>query len=500
MNTNNLMKNLKILMEYHYLNGHELTRQTGIPQQTLQRLIAGHTDDPKLSTLLPIAKKFGISLGQLVGEEPLPTIYQPLVLEQNNPVPVITLSDAITWKFSIKEIYPNHWPYWINSDIPVGEFAFAVKTKLLKNNYSLIIIDPIENIQEGDQVLVILTNFHNPVIRVVHVKDKRKYLEKDGILQRLDINQHRIIGKVVSIQKSNSGPMFLEKKTHLFIGAVSDGQKTELHIEDEQGHLLGIGVAGTANLVHSVDSAWRAINTAFEKALTTAKIKVNDPEYCFHAALGLKSTEMEERLEEFKHTKHLFDTLLADSDGYFACIGAHGFQNGAIIIADEGTCAYQMINEECTKIGGWGFPYRDEGGAGWIGCEAVRKMFWWKDGLIESSPLLETILLHFSNQILQELSWAAEAKYAKLAEVVVQYAKQNDPQAVLILKSAASYIDQLNDILETRARNEKLPTCVIGNMSESLIPYLSKKFQQKLINPKYDAVTGAIKLLRLNFS
>lgn len=54
----------------------ELARKVGLKQQTVHRLLSGTTPDPRISTLIPIAKHFNITIGQLLGEE--------YILDKNN--------------------------------------------------------------------------------------------------------------------------------------------------------------------------------------------------------------------------------------------------------------------------------------------------------------------------------------------------------------------------------------------------------------------------------
>lgn len=46
----------------------ELGRKINIPRATINRLIAGHTPDPRASTLNAIAAYFNISIEQLLGK------------------------------------------------------------------------------------------------------------------------------------------------------------------------------------------------------------------------------------------------------------------------------------------------------------------------------------------------------------------------------------------------------------------------------------------------
>ncbi len=54
------------------LSGTELARRVELPSATVNRLITGSVQDPRISTLKAIAKYFNISFDQLLGYAPLP--------------------------------------------------------------------------------------------------------------------------------------------------------------------------------------------------------------------------------------------------------------------------------------------------------------------------------------------------------------------------------------------------------------------------------------------
>lgn len=54
------------------LSGTELARRVELPSATVNRLITGTVQDPRISTLKAIAKYFNISFDQLLGYSPLP--------------------------------------------------------------------------------------------------------------------------------------------------------------------------------------------------------------------------------------------------------------------------------------------------------------------------------------------------------------------------------------------------------------------------------------------
>lgn len=60
--------NLKKLMDLHQINDKVLSGSTGVPAANISRLKNNLTCNPTLGTLLPIAKYFGITVSELIGE------------------------------------------------------------------------------------------------------------------------------------------------------------------------------------------------------------------------------------------------------------------------------------------------------------------------------------------------------------------------------------------------------------------------------------------------
>lgn len=62
---------LKELLQKNKISESELARKTGVCQPVIHRMASGETDNPKIKTLLPIARYFDISIDELIGDKPL---------------------------------------------------------------------------------------------------------------------------------------------------------------------------------------------------------------------------------------------------------------------------------------------------------------------------------------------------------------------------------------------------------------------------------------------
>jgi phage repressor protein C with HTH and peptisase S24 domain len=62
---NNVAQNLRRLMADAGISENHLSRETGVPQPTIHRIVAGASADPRDGTLRPLAEYFGVTVEQL---------------------------------------------------------------------------------------------------------------------------------------------------------------------------------------------------------------------------------------------------------------------------------------------------------------------------------------------------------------------------------------------------------------------------------------------------
>lgn len=151
---------LELLMQLHDIKEMELARQSKVPQPTINRLLKGATPDPRLSSLIPLAKYFKVTLGQLVGEEPLPTGAESHVSSRLlAQIPLLPWEQAFEWQKLVKDYIPSNWIYWVtvNQSISPNSYALTIDNRTLPIPFSynsVIIIDPDFEPQDGSYVVV----------------------------------------------------------------------------------------------------------------------------------------------------------------------------------------------------------------------------------------------------------------------------------------------------------------------------------------------------------
>ena len=186
----------------------ELARQTGLPQTTINRLLIGATSDPRANTLKPIANFFGVTVGQLIGEEPVNKTRVTGTFSPNNRdawsnVPVISWEEAISWVFR-KDTY-NIFSHkkWIATERPISNTSFAIISKQFMEprfrKNSILIVDPKNEYLDGKFVVVSLDN-NTATVRQLVFDNSEFYLKNfDATIPtiKLDTKKHTILGVIV---------------------------------------------------------------------------------------------------------------------------------------------------------------------------------------------------------------------------------------------------------------------------------------------------------------
>ena len=195
-----------LMHEYGDIKESELARQTGLPQATINRVLLGGTNDPRGSTLKPIAAFFNITIGQLLGEEPLDQLqphsnYTP-TRESSNPVPILSWEEAINWQTIKHEINAANHTDWIVIEKEIDPDAFAVRSNAslepIFPKGAILIFSTKKEYVDGTYVLV---NFNNNIALKKIIINEDVYLEhifnKNIPPTKLDNNKSKIIGQLV---------------------------------------------------------------------------------------------------------------------------------------------------------------------------------------------------------------------------------------------------------------------------------------------------------------
>lgn len=303
-----------------------------------------------------------------------------------------------------------------------------------------------------------------------------------------------------------------------FIGVEGGGSSCRVRIEDEKRE-----VVGEQNINHGInpsgiseDKGWKTIIQGIDEILQANKINIKDENtpdkfYLCIGSAGMGKKEVRDKFSNFgKENYPYFQEVEIKTDIQITSYGAHGGNDGAIIIMGTGTIAFASLSGQSSKelrVGGHGFPHSDGGGRAWLGLEAVKLVFKaLEDPQLASSELVKAIYKErFHNSYDELREWAnsipkpGSEEYAAMGEYVVKFAK-TDSLAQQLLREAAKEVNRLFESLEAKIKQEgiaDLPYYLWGGLVDTLKPYLSEQLQARVISqPKMSPVEGAVVIAR----
>jgi glucosamine kinase len=281
----------------------------------------------------------------------------------------------------------------------------------------------------------------------------------------------------------------------LYLGVDGGGTRCRARIQAEDGAGLGEGGSGPATTRLGIERAWRSIMEACEAALEQAELSREDLGST-HAAIALAGIGRRGAESALQEIVHPFASIRFISDGLAACLGAHGGEDGAIVVAGTGSIGVGLIGGREVRYGGYGFPISDQGSGADIGLHAIRSALRAVDGRTAMSPLLAELLGAFDHDPYHTVAWSEQATatdYAAFAPMVLRHANQGDPVGRRIVERAA---DSIGDLLDIFLHQGLERLSLVGGLSAAIAPWLTPDLRDRLKPPEADAVAGALLVAR----
>ena len=177
----NLSTNLKYLMQEAKLKTTELARATGILQPVLHKVVAGNTDNPRVCTLVPIAKYFNITLEQLLGLQPLPQDRRQTtdLADHWHPVPLLNNWTLCQEPLTDTERTNAHMVL-VEGMVDTDAFALTVKDSTMLPLFTegcLLIVSPNQAVKNGQFVIVQLADENEPLFKQILFDGSDVYLK-----------------------------------------------------------------------------------------------------------------------------------------------------------------------------------------------------------------------------------------------------------------------------------------------------------------------------------
>lgn len=280
-----------------------------------------------------------------------------------------------------------------------------------------------------------------------------------------------------------------------YLGIDAGGSHTRARLVSDDGEILGAGENGAANTPAGLPRALEVIEEAYREALDRAGIAEADFS-SIHAGIGMAGLNRRGYLDGLKAHPFPFKTTAFASDAAIANLGAHGGQDGAIVVVGTGSIGFARVGEEVIQIGGYGFAVSDEGSGAELGLRAIRRALWARDGRIPHTALTRELLDHFHGSAGEIVDWTARATprdYAAFAPMVLQHANQGDATGELIVQEAAQ---RIGAVIRTMIERGAPHCCLMGGVAPLIRDWLAPSIRARLREPLGDALDGAILLAR----
>ena len=284
----------------------------------------------------------------------------------------------------------------------------------------------------------------------------------------------------------------VNNKQQLYLGVDGGGSKCKAVILNASLQILGEGVCGSANPFHGLTQAQNSIVEASYLALDAAGLEQQLISELI-AGVGLAGVNLPKYFDLMAHWQHPFKTMHLATDLHIACLGAHGGENGAIMISGTGSSAYICANGESLIIGGHGFELGDICGGAWFGRQAVKKVLLAQDNIIAPTSLTEKIFNQLNctdaNSLIETVAGQGASYFAQLAVQVFDAADAGDAVATAIVQQGCQYFFAVFNKLMAKAQ---VPMALIGGLIPRLKPWLPNTMAEYLTPPKNPPEIGAV--------
>ena len=282
----------------------------------------------------------------------------------------------------------------------------------------------------------------------------------------------------------------------LFLGIDAGGTRCRARLVDETGRVLGTGQAGPANLTLGIDRARRAIVAASAEAFASAGLHRSAVRRT-HAGMGVAGIDDPQLAEAIARCRFGFASVTFRSDAVTACLGAHGDQDGGLLILGTGSQGIVRTGGQFHRIGGWGFMISDQGSAAVLGHTALRQALLAHDGVVQASPLTRRLMRRFDNDPKKMLPWARQATPAQWGEIsplVFAAAGKDDPVASQLVAKAVAEVGRMLERMRALGARR---IALAGGLADAYAERLPRRWTRWLVPPQRDALAGAIDLARL---
>ncbi len=316
--------------------------------------------------------------------------------------------------------------------------------------------------------------------------------------------------------RSNPGP----KLTRYYLGVDGGGTNCRIRLANEDLVTLAEARGGRSNLqIDNGEPAYRSISEGTREVFAAAGIDFAETANTY-ACYGMAGGRLESAREEFAARPWPFAGVRVYDDIDIARAGAHGGEDGGVLIIGTGSACLAVEKGQRYQCGGWGFHIGDQMSGAILGRELVRRTVEATDGLVSGSPLTAAVLEKFGGRIDDIMDWSfpklavdpaalaaagapatllgrAPAEFGALVPLFFDYFDKGDPVAKELMELELSYIDNYVRWFKARGVGR---FATVGGFGTRLYPLMSARYGDYIVTPKHEPLHGAVILAKQNFA
>lgn len=307
----------------------------------------------------------------------------------------------------------------------------------------------------------------------------------------------------------------------LFLGVDGGGTNCRIRLADENLVTLADASGGRSNLqIDNGDPAWHSITQGTREVFSKAGIDFAETANAY-ACFGMAGGRLPSARAAFAARDWPFAGVEVYDDIDIARAGAHGGEDGAVIIVGTGSAALAMVDGVRHQCGGWGFHIGDQMSGAILGRELVRRAVEATDGLVPGSALTEAVIEKLGGSLDAVMDWSfpkpagaagaannrvdnpatllgrAPAEYGALMPLFFEYYERRDPVALELMELELGYIDNYVAWFKQRGANK---LAAVGGFGTRLYPLLIARYGDFIVHPRHEPLHGAVILARQKFA
>lgn len=283
---------------------------------------------------------------------------------------------------------------------------------------------------------------------------------------------------------------------HYVLGIDGGGTKCLARLETHHGELIAEAISGPANPAQDAAQALDSVTLACREIQQIAGL--TDAQLAgIPAVLGLAGVSIPAYHQRTTSWQLPVSRFMVTTDLHTACVGAHGSEEGAIVITGTGSSAFISHQGQHTILGGHGFQLGDAASGAWLGQRALSCTLEALDGLSSAHNLAhhlcQTLGQHTTADIVGSALHFRSAQFAQLAPVVITLAQQGDEDAIAIMRQGADY---LNRLIRKLLSLHPVRLSMLGGLAGVWSQWLDNDLQGQLSDVLNGPAAGACTLAR----